>query len=220
MGYRIKRSIGWGMPWAQFVEQCRAPDTNDISEWLYDTFNALTDEDLTIDPKLYRALFCDDGASFVFQKRLLATDYEDLKTTSKIDRAENLFSITFDGDDYGDIVFYPNLCFRKRWYRSDDDMDYAFESIRGDQGEPGESEEGFGPRNFTVYKTFGHYPWANYIMDHNGKTVPWEHYQLLRRRDDWAPGIPTEIRWYLTQHGIMFNEGVNQLRPIVTQWWS
>ena len=152
MGYRIKRSIGWGMPWTKFVGYCRTPDTTNTSEWLYDTFNALTDKDLTIDPKLYRALFCDDGASFVFQKRLLAKDYEDIKTKTATGRAEDLFSITYNGDDYSDIVFYPNL--------------------------------------------------------------------TLRRRDDWLPGIPTEIRWYLTQHGIMFDEGVNQLRPIVTQWWS
>lgn len=224
MGYRIKRSIGWGMPWDTFVKVCQAPDKTDVSEWMYDLFGKLTDEDLTIDDKLYRALFYgndEDRDPIIFQKRLLALSYDHRdKEPQPVGRAGDLYSISFDGDDYSDIIFYPNLIFEKRWHRRDDDMDYAFEAVRGDDGNPCETVDGGEPRNFTVYKRYGHYPWANHIMDHNGKSLKWEHYALLNQRNDWVPGVPTEIRWYLTQHGVMFNEGVNQLRPIVSQWWS
>ncbi len=224
MGIRIKRSIGWGMPWDQFVELCTAPDKDDVSEWLYDTFGALTDQDLTVDNDVYRALFygtAEARAPMILQKRLLATQFEDFgRAPGPTGRAEDLFSITWEGDEYKDIIFYPNLQTKSKWYRYDDDMDYVFESVRGEAGEPGECEEGYDIRNFTVYKRYGHYPWSNYIMSHDGTPLQWEHYALLNKRDDWVAGVPSEIRWYLTQHGIMYNEGVNKLRPIVAQWWS
>lgn len=224
MGIRIKRSIGWGMPWTQFVELCSAPDKNNVYEWLDEVFDKLTDEDLTVDDAVYKALFYGDSAtrpSMILQKRLLATKFEGFgKEPSPAGRAEDLFTVTWNGDDIAHIVFYPTLAMRAKWYRSDDDMDYAFEAIRGENGEPAESEEGYGARDITVYRRYGHYPWSNYIMDHAGNPLPWEHYALLNKRNDWAPGVPSEIRWYLTQHGIMYNQGVNQLRPIVAQWWS
>jgi hypothetical protein len=224
MGIRIKRSIGWGMPWNQFVELCNAPDKSDASDWLYDEFGKLTDQDLTVDDAVHKALCYGDNVvqpPIIIQKRLLATKYDEFgKPPSPAGRAEDLFTLTWSGDDIEHIIFYPAIYRRKDWYRSDDDMDYAFEAVRGEQGEPAESEEGYGARNITVYRRYGHYPWSNYIMDHDGNPLPWDHYALLNKRDDWVPGIPSEIRWYLTQFDIMYNQGVNQLRPIVAQWWS
>jgi hypothetical protein len=32
--------------------------------------------------------------------------------------------------------------------------------------------------------------------------------------------VPGEIRWYMTKHRILTNEGVNELRPVLAQWWT
>jgi hypothetical protein len=225
MGIRIKRSIGWGMPWAQFVELCNAPDKNDVSEWLYDTFHNLKDKDLIADSKVYSALINGDAVRYapsILQKRLLAKKFTmKINESVELGSAVDLFDTVYNGgDDNIAIIFYPSLHYRSKWYRSDDDIDYAFESVRGDNGEPAYSEEGYSARDFVVYKRYGHYPYSNYITTLDGTPVEWDHYALLNKRDDWIAAVPGEIRWYLTQHDILDFTAVNQLRPIVAQWWS
>lgn len=213
MSYRIHRAMGWGMPHSQFKELCLINE-DEHDDGIYDVFGKLTDEDLTVDDKLYRALFYGDGLKPypIFQKRLLTTEFDTRDNPSPTGRAEDLFEWICTPDETLAILFFPNLLQRKKWYRWDDDLDYAFEAQRGE-------DEG-APRDFIKYTRFGHYPWANELMDHDGNPLAWQHYTVLGRRDDWLPAVPSEIRWYLTQHGIMNQSGVNQLRPMIAQWWS
>lgn len=215
MSYRIHRAMGWGMPIDQFDRLCLLGiDEDGVTESLHQAFSKLTDADLTVDDMMYRALFYADGPKPypIFQKRLLATEFDTRDNPSPAGRAADLFECIWTGDETLAVLFYPNLLQRKRWHRWDDDLDYAFEAQRGE-------DEG-APRDFIRYTKFGHYPWSNELMTHDGDHLPWEHYVLLDRRTDWLPAVPSEIRWYLTQHGILDRAGVNHLRPMVAQWWS
>jgi hypothetical protein len=99
--------------------------------------------------------------------------------------------------DYNtDIVFFPGDKF-DTWFRANDDLDYAFELWRYGENEPIE------PRDFVRYLNEGHYPYDN-----------------LPRLENGNPGIPFIIRWYLVNLGIMKDENVNKLRPLIAQWWS
>lgn len=210
--------MGWGMPYKQFEELCLVKDEDGSGEAVYSVLNKLTDDDLTVDDKLYRALFYGEGLTPypIFQKRLLATDYDVFgKEPSKAGNAADLFAAVSTPDETTDIIFFPNLWYRSKWFRWDDDLDYAFEQHRN-TGDDNLDE----PRDFTTYTEFGPYPWTNSLMSIDGDPIAWDHYTLLKRRSDWLPAVPSEIRWYLTQFGIMDRDGVNQLRPMIAQWWS
>lgn len=215
MSYRIHRGMGWGMPLARFEELCQLPkDEDGATESLYSAFCRLSDEDLTVEDKLYRALFYGDGLKPypILQKRLLATGYDTYGVDpTPAGRATDLYTFVSTPDETTDVMFFPNLWYHSKWYRWDDDLDYAFERHRDDEGIP---------RDFTKYVRFGHYPWQNSITDTDGNPIEWTHYSLLEKRDDWIPAVPSEIRWYLTQHSILDNAGVNELRPLIAQWWS
>lgn len=224
MSYRINRAMGYGMPYEQFKDVCILPKDNDdvldgVLNVLYNAFEKLTDADLTVDDKLYRALFYGDGVkpAPVLQTRLLAEDFTRVSNKPcTIGKAEDLFVTVTTPDETTDIIFFPNLYFRKKWYRWDDELDYAFEQWRSGSGDRSSAQ---GPQDFTIYTEYGHHPFSYDIMDINGNPLKWEPARL-NQHSNWIPAVPSEIRWYLTQHGIMFNEGVNQLRPVVAQWWS
>lgn len=230
MSYRIYRAMGWGMPYERFKNISFIPDDDD----LYDHFSKLTDQNLTVDDKIYRALFYGDGPrSFpIIQKRLLATGYDDGNTRTPAGPATDLFATVSTPDDTTDVIFFPNLYYRKKWYRWDNELDYSFELYRSEADDYSwkESQQSKrtvldsnidnGPRDFTKYVSFGHYPWTNSIMDLSGNPLPWNDNYCNLNTIEWLPDIPSEIRWYLTQYGVLDQKGVNMLRPIVAQWWS
>ena len=209
--------MGWGMPSKRFDELCLVRDEDGSCEALDSVLSKLTDSDLTVDDKLYRALFHGDGLKPypILQKRLLATGYDDKgQEPSPAGRATDLYTLVSTPDETTDIIFFPNLWYRSKWYRWDDDLDYAFEQYRDDG-----NNDGY-PRDLTTYGSFGPHPWTNELSDLDGNPIKWENHTLLAKRTDWMPAVPTEMRWYLTQHGILLNDGVNQLRPVIAQWWS
>lgn len=218
MSYRIHRAMGWGMPYRQFEKLCIPTDEDGAAEAVYSIFRGLTDADLTVDDKVYRALFYGEGSKPypIVQKRLLATEYDAHgEEPSAAGNAIDLYTTVSTFDNTTDILFFPNLWYHSRWYRWNDDLDYTFEQHRN-TGNDNFDE----PRDFTTYTEFGHYPWANSLMTVDGDPIEWDHYTILKSRSDWVPAVPSEIRWYLTQFGIMNQQGVNQLRPMIAQWWS
>lgn len=234
MGYRIHRAIGWGMEWNKFEElttlDCEAHET---SEKLWEVFDKATDADLTV-PWSHRSETWRSKPphrTVILDHRLLALTMDFSGDETEIDengverrrriegpiaRASDLFKMAMDPDNTHAIVFFPNAREAKHWFRYDDMIDYQFEALRdGRDGDPN-------PRDFIVWPKFGHYPYSNYIMDANtGEPLEWD---LFSRLDEtypqgWAPDVPSEIRWYLPKLGLLDEKGVNQLRPIVAQWW-
>ncbi len=125
----------------------------------------------------------------------------------------DLFELVGDPDRTTDVLFFPSLSRRARWYRYDDDLDYAFEAWRGYPVEPSE------PRFVRTFPRFGFHPWTNDLMLADGTPVPWTYPGEVEERPDWLPSVPSEIRWYLTALGILDDAGVNGLRPMLAQWW-
>lgn len=226
MSYRINRAMGWGMPWPMFEKLCLLPThKHDAYEALSARFADVTGDDLTVPNEVHTTLFHANGpvrAPIIFEKQLLALEYTDGdRKTVKLGPATDLYEIVHNTDKLTDIVFFPNLAIKKRWCRFDDDMDYAFEqwSIKQRGKKLGDRGAQSGPRDFTIYTGYGHYPWANNLMLADGTPVAWDHFTTVEEHPEWLPAVPSEIRWYLTKLGVLFNEGVNELRPVIAQWW-
>jgi hypothetical protein len=216
--------MGWGMNTDMFRQISLLNTDDSVYEALYDKFEGLTDADLTVDDEVYNALYYSENdvkPPLVFEKRLLSTRFTNgNRKPADLGDASDLFTITSNGDRDCEVIFFPNLEYRKNWYRCGDYMDYAFEECR-DMLDPSKKFNSSEPRDFTVFTDFGHYPWTNYLMSTDtGEPIPWENHIQLKKKSNWAPAIPSEIVWYLTTHGILTRDDVNILRPCIAQWWS
>ena len=223
MSYRIHRAMGWGMPWDQFKSLCllRSEDEDDVGELLSDKFNSLTDADLTVnrdEQRVIDALSYNGTArpSMIMERRLLSRNYTNYGTEpTYIGSADDLYTLVMNPDATTDIIFFPNLNYRKTWYRYSDDMDYMFEQYRDSEDDHGDA----GARDFTRYIKFNPYPFGTYFMNLQGDPIKLEYPNDLKNSTDWAPGVPSEINWYLRRFDILDREGVCQLRPVIAQWW-
>ena len=218
MGIRIHRSMGYGMPWALFEELNTLPHDDDgAAESIHSVFSKLTDADLTIDDESYKRCFYTANVPPILEKRLLAEKFTNGgREETTLGRPHQLFDIAMSPDEIEHILFFPNLNYAGQWYRNDDGLDYAFEQYRDGDGSRGSSCE---PRDFVKYLGYGPYPFTNYLMLEDGSPVPWDYYWEVERHPEWLPAVPSEIRWYLTRHGVLDNAGVNKLRPLIAQYW-
>lgn len=227
MSYRIHRAIGWGMPWEKFETLCQLPSHEyGVDEALDEYFGKLTDIDLTVPDDLYESLFYASGpvrAPIILEKRLLTKNFSNsVRDLANVGRAADLYCLVSTPYKTTDVIFFPNLNYRRKWYRYDNDVDYAFEQwSRECEGRPlGERGSQGAPRDFTIYTGYGHYPWTNNLMLPDGAPTSWDHFSSVERHPEWLPAVPSEIRWYLSKLGILTNKGVNDLRPVIAQWWS
>lgn len=222
MSIRLHRAMGWGMSANQFRELAglNADDSYDsVYEYLEKKFEGVTAKRLTYKPDhVYEALKYREGdARFlpIFQRNLLAKEFEPKENARvPVGHADELCTTIYIGDNLSHVLFYPNLYYKKKWHRTNDDIDYAFEVSTevGCQDEPN-------LRDYVKILKFGHYPWTNSLMDKEGEPLKWDLYSNLNRRNDWLPAVPTEIRWYLTELEILDNKAVNELRPMAAQYW-
>jgi hypothetical protein len=219
MGMYIHRAIGYGMSWHNFEAlttlDCEAHKTLDC---LHKTFKEATNEQLTI-PKEVTTLGLRPGPGHppFLERRLLAKRYTDGgRLEAETGRATDLYLTVTTPDETTDVVFFPNLMFGSKWQRSNDEIDYHFERWRDGTDRSGHSE----PRDFVKYVAYGHYPYTNYVMTIDGKPHEWLPFWEMRERPNLVPNIPSEIRWYMKELGILDEAGVNQLRPLIAQWWS
>lgn len=218
MGIRLHRAMGWGMKFNRFKEHINVHNDVSACAWLEEKFDSLTVEDLTYKPQPVMDTLKYSGAEArpfpVVMRNLLALKYHEPDEEVETGDAYELFTVTDAGNGADHIIFYPNLYYRKKWYRWGDDLDYAFEqAVRvGGNQDPDLAD-------YTHQLKFNHYPWTNSLMDKDGNPLPWKDFRTLENETDWAPAVPTEIRWYLTQHDILSHEGVNELRPIAAQYW-
>ena len=219
MSIRLHRAMGWGMKFSRFKQHINIHNDIPACAWLEKKFDSLTVKDLTYKPEPVMDQLKYSGSEArpypVIMRNLLALKYHEPEEETESGDAYDLYTVTdVGGDDTDYIIFYPNLYYRKKWYRVGDDLDYAFEQavkVNGNQ-DPDLAD-------FTHQLKFNHYPWTNSLMTLDGQPVAWRDFRTLENETDWAPAVPTEIRWYLTQHDILSNEGVNELRPIAAQYW-
>lgn len=211
MSYRIRRAIGYGMPIKKFDELATLPVHEDGKvESMYKVFASLPASEYVIPKETYQEHFYDKTKNLIFYQNLLKIN------DGEVGSPQNLFEYVGNPDYNTDILFFPTLYYRKRWFNYDNYCDYAFEQYRegtkrGDQQDP---------RDFVKYIEYGHYPWTNSLMLADGSKVDWDHYTVVEEHPEWLPAVPEEIRWYLKKLNVLDDTGVNELRPILAQWWS
>ncbi|SCW95975.1 hypothetical protein [Ancylobacter rudongensis] len=225
MSYRIHRGIGYGMPWAKFNELTALPrDENGASESLYSVFGSATDEQLTVPDEHYKELFYGESRRpVILEKRLLSETFTNGgREKAEIVSGHQLFQIVSTPDDTEHVMFFPNADYGRRWYRWDDMLDYQFEAYRDSvpEGDVVSRGDSCPPRDFANYLPYGHYPFANDLMLADGTPVAWNHFTIVERHPEWLPAVPSEIRWYLQKLGVLTDAGVNELRPLLAQWWG
>lgn len=225
MSTRIHRAMGWGMPWDAFEEatilDCEAQDTSDRLDQI---FSAATDADLTVPEDVRKHSWNTRGVNVIVDPRLLALDMEftdevvdgkRVRVEPELAKASDLYHQAINADRTLAVIFLPNATYAESWVRFDDDLDYAYEQYRNGDNE-GE------PREIVQTMKFNPYPFSNFLMDKDGNPLEWEAYFLLDETypDGWFPAVPSEIRWYLKQLGIMDDAGINKLRPMLVQTWG
>lgn len=233
MSYRINRAIGYGMEWNKFEELALFEgEAHETADWLDDVMSSATKDDLTVPMEFRNELFYGKARPrrpIIMDPELLATTLE-FKTvdhpdgTTSYERikadyapASSLYRTVHVPDETLAVIFFPTARYAKDWYRFDDMLDYQFEAFR--EG----TSECQGPRDFLIWPKFGHHPFSNALMDlTTGEPLLWEPFSGLDEvyPKGWAPDVPSEIRWWTKKLGIFDENGVNQLRPVVAQWWA
>lgn len=231
MGIRICRAMGWGMTIATLAAHYKGPldesskGDHKITNGLYNLFDDadVNSEAFNVPKEVcqhsFRNKSNEDGMAqcFIVEPHILAESFTDFgKIPFKTGAASNLFSL-IGYDDYTDIIFYPDLHTQSSWYRYSDDLDYYFEQWRGDDVSRFADPD---TRDFVKYMPYNPYPYGNNLMSKDGAHEDWQAFYELRKRPDIVPAVHSSIRWYLKKLGVMDDDGINQLRPVIAQWWS
>lgn len=228
MGSAFYNAIGYGMPWHDFENEvildCEAHQTQSVLE---DIFHNATAEFLTVEMEFYDKLFYNrDPIPSIGELQLLSRTYtEGNRRPADIGPAEDLYQLVVGPDDSDprDIIFFPNLMYRKEWCRRSDYLDQMVERWR-----PENDEDSWKPKDRIRYLNDGFERWCHFKMELDGKPVSWTdlRFPITAEEQKWArdvkvvPQIPSEIRWYLKKLGIMDDAGINKLRPVIAYWWT
>lgn len=219
MGIAMHRAIGYGLEWHAFESRCLFDcESHETRQALEDRFASLKEEDLTVDDEAYATAWSSPEAPSIMEKRLLSRTFTDGgRRPADIGPTSSLYQFLQEPNDRDPthVLFFPNATYRRRWSRRDDDLDLSFERWR--EGDDRRCDSSC--RSFVKSVPYGHYPWTNYLMLEDGTPEPWRRHVELQERPDIVPAVPAEIRWYLTRHGVLSDEGVNCLRPMLAQWW-
>ncbi|QIG65974.1 hypothetical protein phiOC_p332 [Ochrobactrum phage vB_OspM_OC] len=225
MGIRLHRGIGWGMPIEKFNSLC-LEKFDDEGDDLWSRFADLKYEDMIIPREDLKGSFghymeTNPAMPFVGEPVLLSKVFtsfgKDALEVDQKDRANGYELVSFVniGDEDTDIIFYPGAYYANKWHSYDDDIAYAFERWRYGGSKNADPD----PRDFVIYVDYGHYPYTNSIMNKDGTPREWDHFVHLKNDDTWVPAVPYEIRWYLTKMRLLDDAAINELRPMIAQWW-
>lgn len=217
MSSRIHRALGWGMPWADFLARQRlSAEPDAVTAALEARFNQAEEAGLSVPSAVVKDLLRGKAPAHppILERHLLATEFTQFgKVDPATGRANDLYTLVWNGDTVVAILFYPNLSCRRQWYRRDDAIDYAFERWAAD---------GRDADLTTVlrWSRYGHHPWTQYLMLTDGTPIAWNAANIAAAWTEVPAAVPSEIRWYLDNLGILDKDAVNTLRPALAQWWA
>ena len=198
MGYRIHKSIGWAMQEKQFLELSGLKDLEEFE----DKFSSLPLETFHVSSEKRKELFSKKSSPVIFETDLLNSYSSDM-----------LYAFASDVDCVqSHIIFYPTAQIKEKWYRADDDIDYAFEVHCLDD-----------TSNDFKYIKISHYPWNKYYSYNDGTTFEYkDSFEVTEALREYKiiPAIPEEIKWYLSQGNILKEKDIIKLRPLIAKWWS
>jgi hypothetical protein len=221
MSIKIHRATGYGMPWATFQKLAKFtagatvdPDeSRSFYEQFKEKFDTLTGEQLFMTKEERRLR--PQHSPYSLEPHLLAKSLTmGGRESPEFGRSEALYQLVMNPDFITDIIFFPNMIYANSWYRSDSTLDYMFERF-------GQGVDVHDSSDFTRYIRHGVYPYDKFLVDKDGTPLCYEDYCLdYQDAESGIRGaIPHEIRWYLTKFGFLDDAGVDELRPVVAQWW-
>lgn len=219
MGIRIHKAIGWGLTADQFLENIgfKLPDgdVDSLGEALWDKLNAITE--LTIPERSVRKIF-EEWSGFIGQTNLLAKSFrfDDAKTIQAADQVRSATALYENVCDYDEPttvhLFLPNAIYTS-WFRYDDALDYVETTHDLATGDFADTPASF----HCVELKQNPYPWNLEFMD------PETGEQIVDpfgdEKDMVVPKPPAELRWWLTETGILKPDGWKLLRPYYARWW-
>lgn len=225
MGIRIHRVMGWGLDWNRFEMISTLPcEGHETSEVLYDVMRKATSADLTVPEDFRKMTWNSTGINSIIEPVLLARDLNfrerrgKAKQKPKLAAPNELYHLVMDCDNTHAVVFLPSALFIKIWYHYTDDLDYYFEQYREGAAKSADTNM----RDVLETMKFGPYPFGNLLMDpRTGEPLEWDSFHRLDKTypNGWAPGVPSELRWWVKKLGILDDAGVNELRPMLAQYW-
>ncbi len=216
MGIRIHKAIGWGLTGEQFRENIGFEIVDDdLEETLSDKLHSI--KTLTVPERSVAKIF-DEWRGFITEPNLLATEFslDNPKRKPKtISDASSLHHAVSDYDQPTDVhLFLPSALYLNM-HRSDNTLDY----VEGTHDlKTGEFANDPTPYRFVELKQ-NPYPWGQQFMDpETGEQV--REASRYDEKNSLAPQPPPEVRWWLTETGILKPGAWKLLRPYYALWWG
>jgi hypothetical protein len=214
MGIRIHKMIGWGMPAKVFEENVGFEvEDDDFQESLWDKLDSI--KELTMPDKWVDKVFA-DWKGFVAEPDLLAKTFRldpEKPCTEFLRDASELCQGVSDYDEPVDVhLFLPSGLHYESLYRWDNTLDYVECTHDLSTGKFADDTAAY---LLTELKQ-NPYPWNNDFMDEEGKQVQ----DTWRTKPGLVPRPPAELRWWLTETGVLREGAWKLLRPYYARWWG
>jgi hypothetical protein len=217
MGIKIHRATGYGLPWKTFQTIAKFSSATDVDGEFYELFKekfaSLTKDDLIMTKEERKDR--PEHSPYALESHLLARSLTlGGRHTPEFGRPEQLYQLVMNPDYITDIIFFPNIMYANSWHRSDDTVDFMFERF-------GKDVDVHDAPDFTKYVRHGVYPYDRFLVDKDGEYLSYDEHCLEYQDPESGirGAVPHEIRWYLTKFGFLDHAGVNELRPVIAQWW-
>lgn len=213
MGTRIHKAVGWGLTNEQFEENIGFEIVDgDLNETLWAKLHSI--KELIVPERSVVKIF-DEWRGVIVEPNLLAAEFRFANPSSKTSGDAHLLYIPVSNHDdpISLHLFLPSaLCLGL--HRSDNTLDYIEETHDLTTGKYADN-----PSDFLVVELKQNpYPWNSQFMDpetgeQKGSPYPDERASLV-------PQPPPEIRWWLTETGVLKPDAWKLLRPYYARWWS
>ena len=214
MGIRIHKAIGWGLTGEQFKENVGFEIVDDdLGETLSDKLSSI--KTLSMPGRSVVKIF-DEWRGFIAEPNLLATEFvlDKPKRKPKVVRdASDLYLDVCDYDKPTAVHLFLPSALHLGFYRYDNTLDYIEVTHDLTTGEFADD-----PMSFHVVELKQNpYPWNHQFMDpETGEQVD---SPFGDEKDGLVPQPPPEVRWWLTESGIIKPDAWKLLRPYYARWW-
>lgn len=210
MGIRIHKMIGWGMPAAQFEENVGFEvQDDDFSESLWDKLASIKE---LVMPDRVVSRVLEDWEGYVVEPNLFATTFGDKPCTEFLRDASELYQGVGEYDEPVDVHLFLPAGIRQDLYRWDNTLDYIEATHDLTTGKMNDH-----PCEYHLIELAQNpYPWSNDFMDEEGRQVQVD----WKPKPGLVPRPPAELRWWLTETGVLRADAWKLLRPYYARWWA
>jgi len=206
VGFRINTAIGYGMPIGLFNFHFN-PQTSNKEYSRADTLYDLINES----PDVFKNI--PDDQSILDDLKEHGYGYSLFGIIPFEDEIPKMFHyISINAPEY--IIFMPSAYLAGKWYRWDDDIDYAVTRL---------SDDDLGTK--VTMCQYGFYPFTNDVRSiETNRRIKWDSSMMARtdgtRPENIIPDVPLILRYWLRKLDIMAHDGINELRPMHAVWWD